>query len=205
MSRNEVFDQFTNGTIPAKLNNFGFIQENTSRLGKLLIPKEKIKGCLPMTIGDFDEAQYKSLKPVNYFLLLERGGCPFSVKIKNAMQTGASVLIISDWKEGDPWKRPGQKGFGLLGEEGERPSQLPETEEGVLTAHIPTFEISTEYGEALRKVYGMGEAIYLKANMDSSSDDNTVEVDLWYSSSLDLGLKLANEFAALSYSFTADH
>jgi hypothetical protein len=41
--------------------------------------------------------------------------------------------------------------------------------------------------------------------MDSSSDDNTVEVDLWYSSSLDLGLKLANEFAALSYSFTADH
>lgn len=41
--------------------------------------------------------------------------------------------------------------------------------------------------------------------MKTGTEDNTVEVDLWYSSSLDLGLKLANEFAALSYSFTADH
>jgi hypothetical protein len=57
----------------------------------------------------------------------------------------------------------------------------------------------------LRKVYDSGDSVYLNANMKTGTDDNSVEVDLWYSSSLDLGLKLANEFAALSYSFTADH
>ena len=32
-----------------------------------------------------------------------------------------------------------------------------------------------------------------------------VDVDLWYSSTLDLGLKLSDELAALSYSFKNDH
>lgn len=32
-----------------------------------------------------------------------------------------------------------------------------------------------------------------------------MEVDLWYSSSLDLGLKLSDELAALSFSFKNDH
>ena len=36
--------------------------------------------------------------------------------------------------------------------------------------------------------------------MDVTNDDNTVEVDLWYSSSMDLGLKLDSELAALSTS-----
>lgn len=101
MSRNEIFEQFTNSTIPAKLNNFGFIQENTSRLGKLIVPTEKTKGCAPLTMDDFDQAQVSSLKPVSYFLMLERGGCSFDIKIKNAMSIGCSVLIISDWEDGD--------------------------------------------------------------------------------------------------------
>mgnify|MGYP007009407763 CR=1 FL=1 len=41
--------------------------------------------------------------------------------------------------------------------------------------------------------------------MDISHVDNKVEVDFWYATSLDLGLKLANEFAALAYSFGTDH
>jgi hypothetical protein len=41
--------------------------------------------------------------------------------------------------------------------------------------------------------------------MDTFKDDNTVEVDYWYATSLDLGLKLANEMTALSYSFSNDH
>jgi hypothetical protein len=39
----------------------------------------------------------------------------------------------------------------------------------------------------------------------STSVNDNVEVDLWYSSALDLGLKLADELAALSYSFKNDH
>ena len=41
--------------------------------------------------------------------------------------------------------------------------------------------------------------------MGLSNVDNSVEVDYWYSTSLDLGLKLANEMTALSYSFSSDH
>ena len=67
------------------------------------------------------------------------------------------------------------------------------------------FEIEYKHAVILRENYADGEQIFLNANLKTSTRDNTVEVDLWYSSSLDLGLKLANEFAALSYSFTADH
>jgi hypothetical protein len=39
--------------------------------------------------------------------------------------------------------------------------------------------------------------------MDVTNDENTVEVDLWYSSSLDLGLNLDTELAAMATSFTS--
>lgn len=67
------------------------------------------------------------------------------------------------------------------------------------------FEITTRYADLLSKVYEEGTSIYLNANMKTGTEDNKVEVDLWYSSSMDIGLKLSNELAALSYSFTADH
>jgi len=41
--------------------------------------------------------------------------------------------------------------------------------------------------------------------LDINNEDDNIEVDLWYSSSLDLGLNLAQELSALSYSFSADH
>lgn len=41
--------------------------------------------------------------------------------------------------------------------------------------------------------------------MDLASDTNKVEVDFWYTSTLDLGLKLTNEMAAMSTSFGNDH
>lgn len=47
--------------------------------------------------------------------------------------------------------------------------------------------------------------MYLKANMDVTNKGNTVEVDLWYSTSLDLGMNLSTELAAMSSSFTPTH
>jgi hypothetical protein len=113
------------------------------------------------------------------------------------MRLGAQVLIIEDHLQKD-WQYTTQQQSDpnkfMLGDK-----------DGILQAHIPTFEIDYEFGQILRKVYDMGDSVYLNANTKTGTEDNTVEVDLWYSSSLDLGLKLANEFAALSYSFTADH
>lgn len=56
-----------------------------------------------------------------------------------------------------------------------------------------------------RNILNTKEAVYIKVLLTYSNPSNTVEVDLWYSSSLDLGLKLADELAALSYSFSSDH
>jgi len=49
------------------------------------------------------------------------------------------------------------------------------------------------------------ELVYMKATFDVTNSENTVEVDLWYSTSLDLGMNLSTELAAMSLSFTADH
>jgi len=77
--------------------------------------------------------------------------------------------------------------------------------DGSVTAHIPAFEISDADAKTLRNYVYEGHRVYLKATMGLSNVDNSVEVDYWYSTSLDLGLKLANEMTALSYSFSSDH
>lgn len=41
----------------------------------------------------------------------------------------------------------------------------------------------------------------VSTSLGSNEKSQSVEVDLWYSSSLDLGLKLSDELAALSKSF----
>lgn len=47
-------DQFKDNKVPSKMNNFGYFQEETSRIGKLIIPTEKTDGCVPLTIDDID-------------------------------------------------------------------------------------------------------------------------------------------------------
>lgn len=77
-------------------------------------------------------------------------------------------------------------------------------QEGVLQFHIPMFEISHHDGQQLLKAK-RDEKIYLRVSTTISKSDNMVDVDLWYSSTLDLGLKLSDELAALSYSYHNDH
>jgi len=56
-----------------------------------------------------------------------------------------------------------------------------------------------------QKIKNSDEPVFMKVTTSQSTLQNNVEVDLWYSSSLDLGLKLSDELAALSYSFKQDH
>ena len=78
--------------------------------------------------------------------------------------------------------------------------------DGALQTHIPAFEIDWLDAKKLVEEIHTGETVvYLKANMDVSNAENTVEVDLWYSTSLDLGMNLSTELAAMSLSFTPDH
>lgn len=49
------------------------------------------------------------------------------------------------------------------------------------------------------------EIVYISATFDVTNVSNTVEVDLWFSTSLDLGMNLSSELAAMSMSYTVDH
>jgi hypothetical protein len=185
-----LVNYFETSEIKSEISNYGFYQKDTSRLGKLIIPKTKLTGCEELKREDFDPEQLKNQNPMaGYFLMLERGECSFPQKIENAQNFGATAVIISDYNE--------------AAELGSTKTMTPN--DGTLRAHIPAIEVEYQHTKTLKKFYAMGETIYLNLNMDWKPEDNNVEVDLWYSSSLDLGMKLANEFSALSYSFTNDH
>lgn len=73
---------------------------------------------------------------------------------------------------------------------------------GLFSEHIPAFEISYADSKPLIEMINKEMPVYLKATMDISNEVNQVEVDLWYTTSLDLGLKLSDELSALSKTFT---
>lgn len=113
--------------------------------------------------------------------------------MKNAQLFGAEVVIISDYRSEEQEQEALEKG-------------LAGTRDGSLHAHIPAFEIDWDQAKQIVDVIRMGEdVVYMRATLDVTSYDNTVEVDLWYSTSLDLGLALSTELAAMSLTFQADH
>ena len=69
-------------------------------------------------------------------LLVERGGCDFSWKYKNAINYGASALLVSDFHPN------ATEEFKALQKGGH---------DGALSKHIPTFEFDHEVGESIRK------------------------------------------------------
>lgn len=76
--------------------------------------------------------------------------------------------------------------------------------EGFLEAHIPLFEISKKDGKKIKSALE-DDSVFIKVTTTPTNSVNHAEVDLWYSSSLDLGLKLSDVLAALSFSFKNDH
>ena len=77
--------------------------------------------------------------------------------------------------------------------------------DGSLQMHIPLFEISYESAQKISKTIANGKDVFIQVKANEAYEKDHVEVDLWYASVLDLGLKLADELAALSYSFREDH
>ena len=113
-------------------------------------------------------------------------------KVKNAQDFGAESVIIADF--------PNEQ-FEKSLEDMEQ-NKL----DGTLQTHIPAFEISFVDARNMVDEIKKGEhVVFVKAVFDVTKSDNSVEVDLWYSTSLDLGTNLATELAAMSLSFNADH
>ena len=171
-------------------------------IGTVIFPtSSNFFGCEPFTDKDFyDNKGTKAIvrdkgngKIDSHIMMVKRGVCSFPKKIRNAQDFGASSIIVADYDDDD------EMAYDYDG--------IADAEyDGSLSSHIPLFEISAG---AYRSIEGTitkrGETVHLKMTMDISTSDNSVEVDYWYSTSLDLGMKLANEMTALSYSFSSDH
>ena len=169
-------------------------------MGQLITPKRRdedgyhdARGCAPFTWDEFDLEQMNfnpndDQQEYSLFLLLQRGGCSFQEKSQNAQSLGAELVIIADFNP-------------------ERPDSNDDFQEisGYLGTHIPAIEISHEDAQKLRQTVRGGEPVFIKVELDHTNNENNVEVDLWYATSLDLGLKLSNEFAAMSIDFGASH
>lgn len=90
-----------------------------------MIPINNLDGCGEFTINDFDE--WPNNNNNRFFILVNRGGCSFSNKIRSASKLGASVIIVSDFDKHNKTET----------------KQLPEKDnDGSLEIHIPLFEIS---------------------------------------------------------------
>ena len=112
-------------------------------------------------------------------------------KVRNAQDFGAEVVIISDFPNDEFEKSL---------------DNLENKLDGTLQTHIPAFEISFLDARNMVEEIKKGEhVVFMKATFDVTKADNSVEVDLWYSTSLDLGTNLSTELAAMSMSFTVDH
>ena len=132
-------------------------------------------------------------KSEGFFLLVMRGGCPFTKKMKNAEKFGAQAIIISDFSE----EQESNNEDKLIA--------VDNTERGVYQPHIPSFEISYDDSSLLYERIKLGEVVVLRAVVDNTNEWNSVEVDLWYSSSLDLGERISDELSAISLSYQNNH
>ena len=81
--------EFTNGEVNSKLSNIGYggLQKGTSRIGQVIAPmRGDGQGCEPFSWDeDFTDTEMEHFSTSQgFFLMVLRGGCSFSQKVKNA-------------------------------------------------------------------------------------------------------------------------
>jgi hypothetical protein len=62
---------------------------------RLLIPLTNLDGCKEFNWGDFKPGSFKEGK--KFMVLINRGKCSFSQKIKSAEAIGASVVVVANY------------------------------------------------------------------------------------------------------------
>lgn len=85
--------------IPSSLANFGNPPYGSIIVGRVFLPRkpEQYKGCIPLDHISFEGDPDIVNSPI---LLLERGGCSFVVKVRNAQIIGASAVLIMNDRDG---------------------------------------------------------------------------------------------------------
>jgi len=88
------------GEIHTKLSNLGVDHKNKMMIGQVIAPYiNNTQGCEKFKESDFivPRVSKKGKTKNNKIILVERGGCSFYWKYKNAINYGAEVLLVSDF------------------------------------------------------------------------------------------------------------
>jgi hypothetical protein len=90
--------KFDNGAITAAYANFGFIPYGHSLYGNINTGLKVTDMCEPLPQSELDKIHHGKEVTSATFILVERGGCTFTKKVRNVEDAGASLAIIIDNK-----------------------------------------------------------------------------------------------------------
>ena len=158
-------------------------------MGRLHYPKNNHFGCSEFTEEDFsNDFLYDEDTDLTPIVIVDRGECTFTTKVRNIEKLGVKLAIIVDDRE-------------------EHSENLIMADDG--TGHsisIPSFIVRKKDGNIIKDVviHNPTKNIYLKAELEIDHPDNRVEYELWYSSILDLDYMQLREIALYQFALGKD-
>ena len=171
----ELNDLFTNGEIKANDANFGIIPYGHSILGRVFYDPDQPEGCneLQLTTEEGDP----DMEPSPIYLV-KRGNCTFVQKVRNVEHAGGALAIVVDDRYEDIENV-------IMSDDG--------TGNGI---NIPSVLIGRLDGNKLINFVKNESNDYavLFAKFELENHKNTVEYELWYTSSNDRALDFISVF-----------
>jgi len=160
------------------------------------VDDKNLDGCKKMNLDAKKPAESKDKKPTEgsdeeksekdstaveqmatKIVIVQRGQCSFVTKVRNAERAGASLLVVADHQQEDIQNV-------IMGDDG--------TGTGI---RIPSMLIGKAQGAILMDQAKLNkEPVTLSAEFVMKHPDNTVEMELWYSSANVLALDFIKEF-----------
>lgn len=172
--RNEI-DQYT-GEIKSSLANFGLVHYGHSIIGRVWFDDKNSDGC-----KDFDFEVDGTGDPdadPSPIVMVMRGNCPFTQKVRNVEHAGGRLAIVVDDKDN------------------ENPENIIMVDDGSGNGiRIPAILIGKTDGRKVLKYMEDDKGTHtdihvaLMASFDIVHPDNRVEWDFWYSSSNEKALE----------------
>ena len=183
--KQRIEDEYRTEEIPSSLANFGNPPYNKVILGRVFVPDldEHKQACNNLNPIDFNFDPDGINTPI---LLVQRGGCSFVVKVRNAQNIGASAVVIYDDRE-------------------ENVENVVMIDDGTAgNIFIPSFLIPKKAGELIHEELAntLGpHYVAMTLTFEMNRPDNRVEYELWLSSDHQLARQFLQEFAPMARLF----
>lgn len=179
--KHDFESRYHSGVIKSSLAVFGNPPYGTVMLGRVFRPSEgQEKACDSLSLIDWTEDPDHPDPNNSPILLVDRGSCPFMVKVRNAQNIGARAVVIVNNRDEDV-------------------EAVTMTDSGVGSSlFIPTFLISQIDGDLIKgylanPVYSRMVALNLHFSMPRAID--VVDYSIWISSGSKNSISFIQEFA----------